>query len=60
MLCVRGYIEFNGEAAKKIIRYINKGIKFIGCSSHQSFPRYCVIHMDIVTMKQILKYLVKI
>ena len=31
MLCVRGYIEYNGETAEKLLEYINKGIKFIGC-----------------------------
>jgi len=40
MLCVRGYIVYNGEIAEKLLEYINKGIKFIGCSSHLSFPRY--------------------
>lgn len=41
MLCVRAYIEHNSENAKQFLEYINKGIKFIGCSSNQSFPRKC-------------------
>jgi len=41
MLVVRGYLEHNGENAKKFIEYLNQGIKFIGCSSHLSFPRIC-------------------
>jgi glycosyltransferase involved in cell wall biosynthesis len=42
MLCIRGYIYANDkDNAKKIFEYINKGIKFIGCSSNLSFPRIC-------------------
>lgn len=41
MLVVRGYLEHNGENTRKFIDYINQGIKFIGCSSHLSFPRIC-------------------
>ena len=26
---------------KDFLEYINKGIKFIGCSSYLSFPRIC-------------------
>jgi len=41
MLCIRGYLEHNADNTKQFLEYINKGIKFIGCSSHQSFPRIC-------------------
>jgi len=41
MLVVRGYLEHDGENTKKFIEYLNQGIKFIGCSSHLSFPRIC-------------------
>ena len=41
MLVIRGYLEYNGENTKQFIKYLNQGIKFIGCSSHQSFPRIC-------------------
>ena len=40
MLCIRAYLE-SDENKEKLLEYINKGIKFIGCSSNQSFPRYC-------------------
>jgi hypothetical protein len=41
MLVIRGYLENNGDYSKQFIDYLNQGIKFIGCSSHQSFPRIC-------------------
>jgi len=41
MLVIRGYLEHDGENAKQFIDYLNQGIKFIGCSSHLSFPRLC-------------------
>ena len=41
MLCIRAYIKNNSDDAKQFLEYINKGIKFIGCSSNQSFPRIC-------------------
>jgi glycosyltransferase involved in cell wall biosynthesis len=41
MLCIRGYLEHNADNTKQFLEYINKGIKFIGCSSHLSFPRIC-------------------
>src|SRR6056300_178485 len=39
MLVIRGYLEHDGEYSKQFIDYLNQGIKFIGCSSHLSFPR---------------------
>ena len=41
MLVVRGYLEYNRKNTKQFLEYLNRGIKFIGCSSHQSFPRVC-------------------
>ena len=40
MLCVGGYLD-NDEKKNEFLKYINKGIKFIGCSSNLSFPREC-------------------
>ena len=41
MLAIRG-LEYNGRRyTKQFLKYIKQGIKFIGCSSHQSFPRIC-------------------
>jgi glycosyltransferase involved in cell wall biosynthesis len=40
MLCIRGYLD-DDDSKKEFLQYINKGIKFIGCSSNQSFPRKC-------------------
>lgn len=40
MLCIRAYLD-DDEKKNEFLKYINKGIKFIGCSSNQSFPRYC-------------------
>ena len=41
MLAIRGYLEYDGENSKQFLKYLDQGIKFIGCSSHQSFPRIC-------------------
>ena len=41
MLVVRGYLEYNGKNTKQFLKYLDQGIKFIGCSSHQSFPQVC-------------------
>lgn len=41
MLVIRGYLEYDGENTKQFMKYLNQGIKFIGCSSHLSFPRKC-------------------
>ena len=41
MLVIRGYLEYNRKNTKQFLEYLNRGIKFIGCSSHQSFPRVC-------------------
>jgi len=40
MLCIRGYLITN-EEKEQFLDYINKGIKFVGCSSSLSFPRIC-------------------
>lgn len=41
MLVIRAYLQKDGEDSKKFMEYINQGIKFVGCSSNQSFPRIC-------------------
>lgn len=40
MLVIRGYLD-DDKHTKQFLEYINRGIKFIGCSSHLSFPRKC-------------------
>ena len=45
MLCIRGIL--NDKEKLQFLDYINRGIKFIGCSSYLSFPKECEnIHGD--------------
>ena len=54
MLCIRGYLITEKEK-KQFLDYINKGIKFVGCSSNLSFPRKCdSIHGSCHIEKNIL------
>lgn len=39
MLCVRGHMD--SKQKKQFLKYYNRGIKFIGCSSYLSYPRIC-------------------
>ena len=40
LLCVRSYLD-NEEDMNTFLDYINKGYKFIGCSSYLSYPSLC-------------------
>lgn len=40
MLCVRAYLDTD-EHKNKLLEFVDKDIKLVGCSSNQSFPRKC-------------------
>lgn len=40
VLVIRGYLD-SDKKKQDFLDYVEKGYAFIGCSSNQSFPRYC-------------------
>lgn len=46
MLCIRSPLD-NDDKKNEFLKYVNKGIKFIGCSSYLSFPSKCLNKYDV-------------